>query len=196
MNNSSNHAQITHLVQIALLMAIVLLLGFTPIGMIPLGFIYVSILCTPVVVGTLLLGLKPGLLLGFSFGAVSAINAIVRPSSLVAALMAASPALTMVMCFLPRLLVPVVAWLAYRLVSRGERAKKRAVPFAAVAGSLTNTIFYLGLMLAFYALMGIDSQSVLALIGGTGLIAGGLEAVVAAVICTPVLAALWRERKQ
>ena len=190
-----NHTQIMSLVKTALFMAIVLLLGFTPIGMIPLGFIYVSILCTPVVVGTLLLGLKQGLLLGFSFGAVSAINAIVRPSSLVAALMAASPALTMVMCFLPRLLVPAVAWLVYKLVSGGEHARKRAVPFAAVAGSLTNTIFYLGLMLLFYAMMGIDSNSVLALIGGTGLIAGGLEAVFAAVICTPVLAALWKVQK-
>ena len=190
-----NHKQMLHLVLTALFVALVLLLGFTPIGMIPLGFIYVSILCTPVVVGTLLLGLKSGLLLGLSFGAVSAINAIVKPSSLVAVLMAASPALTMVMCFLPRLLVPVVAWLVYRMISKGEYAKKRAVPFAAIAGSLTNTILYLGLMLAFYALMGIDSTSVLALIGGTGLIAGGLEAVVAALIATPVLAALWRIQK-
>ena len=191
-----NHSQIMHLVKTALFMAIVLLLGFTPIGMIPLGFIYVSILCTPVVVGTLLLGPKSGLLLGFSFGAVSAINSIIKPSTLVAALMAASPALTMVMCFLPRLLVPVVAWLVYKLISKGEYAKKRAVPFAAVAGSLTNTILYLGMMLLFYVMMGIDSQSVLTLIGGTGLIAGGLEAAFAAVICTPVLAALWKIQKQ
>ena len=190
-----NHNRMLHFVLTALFIALILLLGFTPIGMIPLGFIYVSILCTPVVVGTLLLGLKPGLLLGFSFGAVSAINAIVKPSALVAALMAASPALTMVMCFLPRLLVPTVAWLVYKLVSRGEYAKKRAVPFAAVAGSLTNTILYLGMMLLFYVMMGINSEGVLTLIGGTGLIAGSSEAIVAALIATPVLAALWRVQK-
>ena len=190
-----NHKKMQRFVLTALFVALVLLLGFTPIGMIPLGFINASILCTPVVVGTLLLGLKPGLLLGFSFGAVSAINAIIRPSTLVAALLERSPALTMVMCFLPRLLVPVVAWFVYRLVARGERAKKSAVPFAAVAGSLTNTIFYLGLMLLFYVMTGITTEGVLALIGGTGLIAGGSEAVVAAVICTPVLAALWRIQK-
>ena len=186
------HNQLLHFVLTALFVALVLLLGFTPIGMIPLGFIYISILCTPVVVGTLLLGLKSGLVLGFSFGAVSAINAIVKPSSLVAVLMAANPALTMVMCFLPRLLVPVVASLVYRLASKGVPARKRAVPFAAVAGSLTNTVLYLGLMLLFYVLLGIDSTGVLTLIGGTGLIAGSAEALVAALISTPVLAALWR----
>ena len=55
----------------SLLVGLVLLLGFTPIGLIPLGFINVTILCIPVVIGTLLMGLKTGLLLGFTF-AVSA----------------------------------------------------------------------------------------------------------------------------
>ena len=195
MNNSSNHARITHLVQTALFMALVFLLGFTPIGMIPLPFIRASILCTPVIAGTLFLGLKSGLLLGLCFGAVSAINSIIAPSALVAELMSASPALTMVMCFLPRLLVPTVAHLVYRLIAKGQPARKRAVPFAAVAGSLTNTVFYLGMMLLFFVMLGIDHEGVLAVIGGTGLIAGGSEAAIAAIICTPVLAALWKIQK-
>ena len=59
-----------------------------------------------------------------------------------------------------------------------------------MAGSLTNTIFYLGLMLLFYVIMGINSEKVLTLIGGTGLIAGSLEAVANALITTPVVLAL------
>ena len=194
-----NHNQTLHLVLTALFVALVLLLGLTPIGLIPLGFINVTVLCVPVIVGTLLRGLKTGLLLGFCFGGVSALSAFGiygTPSALAGALVAASPVLAAIMCFLPRLMVPVVAHLVYKLVSKGEPAKKRAVPFAAVAGSLTNTVLYLGLMLLFYVLMGINSEGVLALIGGTGLIAGTSEAVVAALIATPVLAALWRVQKQ
>ena len=194
-----NHNQTLHLVLTALFVALVLLLGLTPIGLIPLGFINVTVLCVPVIVGTLLLGLKTGLLLGFCFGGVSALSAFGiygTPSALAGALVAASPVLAAVMCFLPRLMVPVVAHLVYKLISKGEPARKRAVPFAAVAGSLTNTILYLGLMLLFYVMMGINSEGVLALIGGTGLIAGSSEAVVAALIATPVLAALWKVRKQ
>ena len=40
-------------------------------------------------------------------------------------------------------------------------------------------------MLLFYVLCGIDTASVLSLIGGTALIAGTCEAIAAAVLCTP-----------
>lgn len=100
------------------------------------------------------------------------------------------------MCFLPRLLVPIVAHLVYRAIGKGRRGGQARGALAAAAGSLTNTIFYLGLMLLFYVMMGIDSGRVLALIGGTGLIAGSIEAVFAALIATPVLAALWKVQKK
>lgn len=190
-----NHKQLmNNLVLPALFIGVILLLGMTPVGMIPLGFINISILCTPIVVGTLLMGLKQGLVLGLCFGGVSALSAFGiygTPSSLAGALVAANPVLAAVMCFVPRLMVPVNVHLVYRALSRGEKNSRRAVPVAAVAGSLTNTVLYLGLMLLFYVILGINSEKVLGLIGGTGLIAGSLEAVFAAVISTPVLMALW-----
>ena len=70
-----NHNQTLHIVLTALFIALVLLLGLTPIGLIPLGFINVTILCVPVIVGTLFLGLKTGLVLGLCFGGVSALSA-------------------------------------------------------------------------------------------------------------------------
>lgn len=181
-----------HLTLTALFVALILLFGFMPVGMIPLGFINVTILHIPVIVGTLLLGLKTGLLFGACFGTVSALKAFGTPPTLVAPLVAASPALALIMCYVPRLLIPVVTTLVYRLIARGRVNSKRAVPFAAVLGSLTNTVFYLGLMLLFYVIMGIDHANLLAFIGGIGLIAGTSEAVVAVIIATPVLAALWK----
>lgn len=181
-----------------LFVAFVLILGLTPMGLIPLGFVNVTILCVPVIVGTLLLGLKTGLVLGFCFGTVSALSAFGiygTPSTLAATLVAESPVLAALMCYLPRLTVPVSTHYIYRLVARGDERVKKAVPFAAVAGSLTNTILYLGMMLLFYVIMGIDSTGVLTLIGGTGLIAGSAEAVVAAVIATPLMAAMLKLKK-
>lgn len=178
----------------ALFAAFVLLLGFTPLGMIPLGFINVTTLCIPVVVGTAVLGARAGLALGFCFGSVSALSAFGvagTPSSLAATLVAESPALALVMCYLPRLAIPLAALLAGRLARR-TRAARLAVPIAAAAGSVCNTVLYLGLMLAFYALLGLNSAGVLALVGGTGLIAGGCEAAAAALISAPIVAALGR----
>lgn len=193
-----NHEQMRGFVLTAIFIALILLLGLTPIGMIPLGFINISLLGVPVVIGTLVLGLKRGLILGLCFGTVSALSAFGiygTPSALAAALVAASPVLAALMCFVPRLLIPVITCLVYRLVSRGEEKAIRAVPFAAAAGSLTNTVFYLGLMLLFYVMTGIDTKSVLAIIGGTGLIAGSLEAASNALVTTAVAAAIWKVRR-
>ena len=184
-----------HLVLTALFIALVMLLGFTPMGMIPLGFINVTILCLPVVIGTIVLGLKTGIILGFSFGTVSALSAfgiVGTPSSLAATLVAANPLLALVLCYVPRLLVPVTVCGVYKLVAAGKDESRTALPFAAAAGSLCNTILYLGLMLLFYVMTGIEYANLLALIGGTGLIAGACEAIAAAVITTPVVMALWK----
>lgn len=188
-----NRKQLNNFVLLALFTALIILLGFTPLGMIPLGFINVTILCVPVVIGTIYMGLKNGMILGLTFGMVSFINALIKPSALVSTLMGASPILGFVMALLPRLTVPLATWGAYALIRRWKPGVATAV--AAVCGSLTNTVLYLGLMLLFYILCGIDTAGVLGLIGGTALIAGTAEAATAAVLCTPILGALHRVRK-
>ncbi|MDL2318669.1 ECF transporter S component [Eubacteriales bacterium OttesenSCG-928-A19] len=183
----------------ALFVALILLLGMTPLGLIPLGFINVTILCIPVIVGTILLGLRTGMVLGACFGLTSALSAfglsMTPPSALASALVAASPLLAIVMCLVPRLLIPVTTHLAYRLAARGVERSGKALPIAAAAGSLTNTVLYLGMMLLFYALTGLDSAAVLGIIGGTGLIAGISEAAVAAILVTPITMALWKVQR-
>lgn len=82
--------------------------------------------------------------------------------------------------------------------SRGfQRIVVRHAPaaVAAVFGSLTNTVLYLGLMLLFYVFCGIDTAGVLALIGGTALIAGLSEAVVAAILVPPIFLAVSKLRR-
>ena len=178
-----------------LFIALTLLLGMTPLGLIPLGFINVTILCIPVIVGTLLLGLKSGLLFGacMAFSSIISmigISPLVPPSGLASALFAASPFAAILMCLLPRLMIPVVTYLVYRLCAKKNPETKAGVIPAAVAGSLTNTVLYLGLMLLFYVLAGLDAKPILGIIGGVGLIAGSAEALAAALIATPVTLAL------
>lgn len=188
-----NRQTLNRMVLLALFCALIVLLGLTPIGMIPLGFVYISLLAVPVVTGTMLMGFKSGLLLGLCFGLVSFGTALFRPSALAAPVLALSPLGTALMCVVPRLLIPVATHLCFRVLSR--KGHKAAYAVSAAVGALTNTVFYLGTMLLLYLLLGIDAVPVLALIGGTGLIAGGLEAAAAAVISTPVLTALQKLNK-
>ena len=184
----------------ALFVALILLFGSTPLGLIPLGFVNVTILAIPVVIGTIVLGLIPGLILGLCFGLISMLSmfglTMTAPSALASALAAANPAMAILMCFAPRLLVPVVTHLTYRALAGSDGHRKAALPIAAVAGSLTNTVFYLGLMLLFYTMIGLDSTKLRAIIAGVGLIAGGSEAAVNAILTTPIVMALSKfERK-
>ena len=57
--------KVRKLVLYALFVALIFVLGLTPVGLIPLGFINVTLLCIPTIVGTVILGLKAGLVLGF-----------------------------------------------------------------------------------------------------------------------------------
>ena len=183
----------------AMFIALVALLGLTPLGLIPLGFINVTILHIPVIIGALVLGWKGGLILGCMFGLVSTLRAFGIPlpaSALVSNLMAESPLLVVVMSMLPRLLVPLTTCGVCHLLARRGTPRGVALAISAVIGTLTNTVFYLGLMLLFYILTSLDAAAVLGLIAGTGALGGGAEAVVAALVTTPVVLALEKIQKR
>ena len=186
--------QLNNLVLLALFVGLIFLLGQTPLGMIPLGWCNVKLLVIPVAIGTIYMGLKSGLVLGLAFGATSMVSALIKPSVLVGTLMGASPLAVVVMTFLPRLCIPLVIWGVYKLLAKKQ--KHIAVAVAAACGSLTNTVLYLGLMLIFYMMAGIDNTAVLTAIGATAGGAGPCEAIAAALICPPILTALWRIRRQ
>ena len=185
-----------NMVLLALFAGLIFLMGQTPLGLIPLGFCNVTLLVIPVAVGTIYMGWKNGLILGATFAATSLVSALTKPSALVATLMGASPALAIVMTVLPRLCIPLVIWGIFTLLSRLPKMKRPlAAAIAAACGSLTNTILYLGLMLLFYILCGIDNSKVLTTIGVVAGGAGPLEAIAAAIITPPILTALWKIKK-
>lgn len=181
---------------IGVLVGLTFLLGLTPIGIIPIPPANVTVMCLPVIIGTLICGLGTGLLLGGVFGITSVIRAFTAPSALVAPLLADSPVLVIIMSMVSRLLIPVVAYYVYRLVAGKERKRqKTGIAVASAAGSIANTIAYLGLMLLFYQIMGIDNAAVLGTIAGVGALNGSLEAVAAVLVCTPVILAVRKSTK-
>lgn len=166
----------------AILVAITLLFGFTPIGYIQTPFgIVITLMCLPVIIGTLTLGWKAGVALAALF-AVTSIAKI--PTDVFGpTLLAYNPVMLMVNIIVPRLLIPFVVAFVYKAM----HAKKEIVNIgvAAVAGSLTNTVLYLGFLYIFFS-------SVIAggIILSVALLNGIIEAVVAALLCPPIVRAL------
>ncbi len=171
----------------ALLCGLILLFGLTPVGLIPLGFINITTLCLPVIAGTLTMGLKAGMLYGFLFGTASLLSMLglgmMPPSMLASNLFASLPVGAVIMCYVPRFAVPFTAWAVYG-------GKEKRIKLAAPAASFANTILYLGLMWAFYALAGLDTAPIIGLILGTGFLGGGAEALTAFLIVPPLTKAI------
>lgn len=184
MNTETSRNKVRMIAWTALFVAVTLILGLTPLGIIPIipGFIEMTIMCIPVIIGTLTLGLKPGLALGFIFAVCSLITAVTR-SALGPLLLEASVLKTLILIFVPRLLIPIAAYFVYKTLPIKKSGVKTAV--AACAGSVTNTVLYLGLLWAFFSdIVGAQLFTTAAALNGT------VEAVAAAVICTPVVSAV------
>lgn len=92
------------------------------------------------------------------------------------------------MLFLPRILVGFVSALLYRVLTPKKNVLGMMV--ASAAGSLTNTVLFLGILYLLAAPLvaqafGTDVAGVAAILfATTGLVNGGIEAVAAVLICT------------
>lgn len=184
MNTEKSRQKTRMIAWTALFAAITLLLGLTPLGIIPIipGFIEMTIMCIPVIIGTLTLGLKPGLALAVIFAFCSLITAITR-SALGPILLEASVIKTLILIFAPRLLIPVTAYAANKFLPIKKSGVKTAV--SAIIGSVTNTVGYLGLLSIFFSdIIGVELFTAAAALNGS------IEAAAAVLICTPVVAAV------
>lgn len=187
----NTHSTVRRMAILALLIALIFLFWYG-VGTINLGFIAITLSCLPVIIGTMALGLKSGLVLALCFASISFFAGMTQPQGLIAPIFSAHLAWGAVLCYIPRLLVPLVTRFAYNRVKK--HASRAMLMIPAAAGSLTNTVFFLGFLMGLYALLGIENAELLGLIGTTVLVGGLPEAVVAALVCPPVIGALRKAR--
>ena len=200
-------AKTTDLVTTAMFTAIIIAMAFVPyLGYIPLGFMNATIIHIPVIIGAVLLGPKKGAFLGAVFGLTSMINNTFNPNL---TSFVFSPfyslgdmhgnAASLVICFVPRILVGVVAYYVYVGVSKLIKSKKNgnaaALAVAGAAGSLTNTLLVMnGIYFLFgesYAsAKGIVIDALYGVILGVIGTQGVPEAIVAAVLTAAIGKAL------
>ncbi len=197
--NQSRSSNTLGLVQVAMISAIIIIMAFTPfLGYIPLGFTRATIIHIPVILGSIILGPKKGATLGFVFGLTSLINNTINPTvtsfvfSPFYSLGEISGGLgSLVICFIPRILVGVTPYYAYTWVLKLCKDKKQgltlALGTAGIVGALTNTLLVMNLIYVFYKdayanVNSVASEAVYAFILSIIGINGIPEAIVAAVI--------------
>ena len=195
MNHRKQSSRLLWMCMVALFAALLVMLNVTGLGMIRLWIIDLTTYCVVVVAGALLLGWQGGMVLGTVFGLLSFWTALTAPSALVAPVVQWSPLAAFILSVFPRIGIALVAAGVYHLLGRTKLNPHVAAGAAAVCGSLSNTVFYLGTMLLMYTLMGQFSTTLLTSLALVVVNNGILEAVLAGVICAPVIAALKKLKK-
>ena len=127
---------------LGLLSAILALLVFTPLGMIPIGPVSITLAHLPVLLGLFVEGPFVGTLLGLFFGLLSCFRAYVSPTTLLTPFFQ-NPLVSV----LPRILFPVFAWFISSLLSKGIKNPKILYAVSGLFASVFHTICVLGILM-------------------------------------------------
>lgn len=171
--------------------AIIIIMAFVPfLGYIPLGFMNATIIHIPVIVGAIMLGPKNGAWLGLVFGFTSLFKNTTapNPTSFVFSPFIGIPGVasrgflseigSVIICFLPRILIGIVAYFIYQKLIKvfinRKKGKEIALVCSGIAGSLTNTLLVMNLIYFFFS----SSYA-----SASGRVVEGLYTVILGIIC-------------
>lgn len=156
---NKQHKHILTLVQMAVLIAIMLVLELTGLGMVKIGPLEMTILQFPVIVGAILMGPAAGAGLGLVFGLISFWECFGK-SSFGTTLMGINPFFTFLVCVPTRTLMGFLCGLIYKgmhkiLVGSKEKVSqgRKIIPYvaASLSGALLNTLFFMTTLLALFS---------------------------------------------
>lgn len=186
---------VRQLTTIGLLSAISIFMGLSGLGFIPLPFMKATIMHIPVIIGAILEGPIVGATVGLVFGLFSIYQNITAPTALSVVFM--NPIIAIV----PRVLIGIVAYYVYKFVKNKFKKDSLAYGFAAIFGTLTNTIGVLGLayflcLEQYAAANGISTNAVSGMIGTIILTNGVPECIITTLILIPVLSGLTKVFKR
>lgn len=159
MQTNKQHKHILVTTQMAVLIAIMLVLELTGLGMLKIGPLEMTILQFPVIVGAILMGPGAGAGLGLVFGLISFWECFGK-SGFGATLLSINPVYTFLVCIPTRTLMGFLCGLIYRgldklLVQGKEKVShvRGIVPYvvASLTGALLNTLFFMSTLLGLFS---------------------------------------------
>ena len=138
--------------QLALLIALELLMGYTPLGYLQLGFIAASLLSIPVAVGAIVLGPIEGLILSLVFGLISFAKGFSSTGLMTQAMFSASIIGSFIVTVGGRILMGLstgaIVLVLKKLLPKHDNF---CCLIGSISAPLLNTFFYMSLlMLIFY----------------------------------------------
>ncbi len=186
------------LVELAVLIAIELLLEITGLGYLKTGPLEFTLMPVPVIVGAIVLGPLAGAILGGVFGLTSFWQCFGK-SLFGATLLSINPFFTFIVCVVTRLLMGLLCALVFKWL-KGMKQTSLRCGISGLCGALFNTVLFMGSLVLFFGssdyIRGFIDQFgngnvlkfILAFVGVQGLV----EAIVCCVVGATVSYALLR----
>ena len=146
MNNKKVNTK--RMVQLAIYIAIIILMAFTPLGYLKLHIIDITLIVIPVAVGAITLGPMAGAVLGLTFGITSFILSFSSP--LGAMMLDINPIFRVITCIVPRVLCGWLTGLIYMAIKKNDKLSKASVATANLACPILNTVLFMSSLMLFY----------------------------------------------
>lgn len=179
------------MVLMAVLVALLLLLNFTPLGFtLRIGAVSITFLCIPVVVGACMIGPVAGAVLGGVFGLLSMFQAFSGMDLFGAALVQAQPIYTVIVCLLPRILCGWLSGLSFRGLRYFRCHTAISAGIAGFVCSALNTILFCGSIALLFNHVPYAGGKVGALIVAAGTTNGIPEAIACVILGSAICTAL------
>lgn len=177
------------------LSALVIVLGITKLGLIPIGpTASISILQIPMFIALMLAGLPSGAFVGAVFGIMSLIQAAMSPSGVLDPFFV-NPLISV----LPRVLTAVVAWAIWKVINFIPKMPKTvSAAITGFLGTLAHTSLVIGSLYVFEGGPVRDAMGGMGYFALMGVLAvnATFEALAATIVCAAVFAGLFISSKK
>ncbi len=192
-----NANKVHRMTQLALLVAITLVMAYTPLGYFRTPILSVSFLTVPVAIGAILMGPTTGAILGTVFGLTSFADAFTG-GGMKAMLLTINPVYCFITTVFARLLCGLVCGLVFYALNKALHGSKLSYVLSALVCPAANTVFFMGFIMLFYFnsdyVQGLCTNYgvtnpialIVAMVGIQGLIELVICGAVASAVCIPL----------
>lgn len=183
-----SHTSTRKLVQFSLLLAIEIILGFTPLGFLKIPPISITFMHIPVIIGSIVMGPLYGSFLGGAFGIISLIQATTSGAAadiLFNPAASDNPVASIVMAVLPRIILGLLPALLFSLLRKRIKSLSLAIGICSIVSTVVHSFLVLFALFLFFS-----AFPLITVLSTILTLNVGLEIAAAAIIVIPVCRAL------
>lgn len=135
--------------QMAILIAVVLIMAFTPLGYLKTAGLEISLITIPVAIGAMVIGPGAGAVLGAVFGLTSFYQCF-GMSPFGAVLLSINPLYTFLVCVPTRILTGYLAGVLFKVFIKADKSNTICYFVGGFMTAFLNTLFFMGTLILFF----------------------------------------------